>query len=285
MSSRGLQSAWPRRVWERLKQRPYVLPLVFVGVFLLSMWALNRERPFELDDISPAVLAAIPENICAQGPRFSTLKTTTKRELRLEGIPYEVTIERVEKALGRGIALRRERWFHKNELSPVRETRMFTLCDSMSLDYHERSPMPFFGDLLKELGWYREKIIGLQVRELRDFPTTKGGIFDYTKITSAALNPDTGLKEDVVKPTRCEVVSRINADRFHPKLTGDGYQLNCVSERDVTTTGGIPSKVKTEKIKRVSVFYFIEQLGWQFHVTDQDGELRTDSKLVNFQAE
>jgi hypothetical protein len=268
-----------------LKAHPALLSFLFVTIAVVSMWAMNREKPFVFDDVSPTAVAALAANPCGPEPKFTVLRTTLTRELREEGAIAQVTIDRVEKYLRHGVVERREQWFHKNKSAPVFEIRSFTACGLLSLDYHERSPLPIFGRLMKETGWKREKITGLEVHEHHDFPFSRGGVMAYTKTTVADLNTDTGLRETASKPTRCVVVERTDAARLNRKLTGDAQHVTCTSERLVKTTGGIPAKEKDEKIERSSVYYFVEQLGWMVQVREAEGDSRSFSKLVDFSIE
>jgi hypothetical protein len=50
----------------------------------------------------------------------------------------------------------------------------------------------------------------------------------------------------------------------------------------ITTTGGIPAKEKSEKIKRTTTYYFIEQLGWFLPAREVIDEDRWTTTLVDF---
>lgn len=249
------------------------------------MWLLNDERPFELSDVSPEVLAAIAANPCAAEPRWKTLKTKYMRKLWERGHSEEASVERVETHLRDAIVLKHERWFEKNRRPPVSEIRSFTFCAMMALDYRERGLTPVFSNLLKDTGWLREKITGVQIHELKGYPNSLSGIFAFTKKTSAELNADTGLQETTVRPVRCTVDEKFKASTLHPKLTGDAYRINCTSEWDINTTGGFPAAQKNEKLKRSTVYHFIEQWGWGFPATSSEADARWEWTLVDFSLE
>ena len=270
------------RTWQWLKERPWVAPLVLIGGALLVMWALYREAPFELSDVPPEVLAAIPEKLCESGPKFKTLTTRLKRVVKTKDGSAEADVQRVESHVEGSIALRREKWFETNTVSPISEMRSFSVCGFISLHYDERQPLPIFGNIAKELGWSKDRITALTFHTQTAFPTKLGGEIAFTKATNNDLNPDTRLKEAAVRPTRCEVADRIKANKVHAKLTGDAYQVNCSSDTAITTTGGIPAKEKSEKIKRTTTYYFIEQLGWFVPAREVIDEDRWTTTLVDF---
>jgi hypothetical protein len=265
------------------KRRPYVISLVFVFIFFLAMWVGGRERPFELENVSRNVVDALAADPVLPEPRFQRLKTTIKREIRIDGLPAEVIVERTESRLQYGIALRREQWYHNNLFVPVRESRSFGVGGLMTLDYDERSPLPVFGALLKEDGWAREKVTELKINEKHGFPSTLGGVLDFTKLTSTDLNPYTGLRETLTQKTRCTVESKTVASRIHSRLNGDAYQVNCRSEKEVRTQGGIPPKERVESSSRVTAYYFIEQWSWFFQWIYSEGDYRQMSELVSFE--
>jgi hypothetical protein len=86
------------------------------------MWITNRERPYLLSDLPRDVLTKATENFCVNEAKFKVLKTSFKHEYMLNGVPVTVTVERIEENVGRGVALRREKWFHKNSAWPVYES-------------------------------------------------------------------------------------------------------------------------------------------------------------------
>lgn len=250
------------RVWKFLKLRPYVISLFFVAFFFFTMWAMNREKPYLLSDLPSEVLATATANFCVPEAKFKFLKTSFKHEYRLNDVPVTVTVERIEENVGRGIALRREKWFHDNSTWPIYESRQYIAGGFMSLKFDDREPMPLFGSLLKEDGWARSKTVELRVKKRIGLLGDDGGACEFEKRSDTDLNEYTGLREDMLQQTRCITVSRLNASKIHPRLSGDAYQVNCEGERAINTTGGIPSKEKKETTKRVHVYYFVPAWSW-----------------------
>jgi len=273
------------RVWIWLKRRPYIVSALLVLVAMSSVWLLNKERPFELANVSPGVLAAIAENPCAAEPKWKTLRTKYTRKMSERGQSEEVSVDRVETHLRDAIVLKREQWFEKNKPSPVSELRSFTFCGMMALNYHERGLTPVFSNLLKETGWLREKITGVQIHELKGYPNTVNGVFAYTKTTEAELSADTGLRDATVRPVRCTVDEKFKASALHPRLSGDAYRVSCTSEWDIRTTGGFPATERNDKVKRVTVYHFIEEWGWGFPVRSFEADARWEWTLVDFSVE
>jgi len=271
------------RIW--LRRRPYIASALLVIGFMFSMWLMNKERPFELANVSPEVLAVIAANPCAAEPKWRTLRTKHTRKMSERGVSEEVSVERVETHLRDAIVSKREQWFEKNKRTPVTELRSFTFCGMMALDYDERGLTPVFSALLKETGWLREKITSLKIHELKGYPDTVNGVFGYTKTTEAEINADTGLRDATVRPVRCSVDERLKASTVHPRLSGDAYRINCTSEWDIKTTGGFPATEKNEKLKRATVYHFIEQWGWGFPVRSVEADALWEWTLVEFSVE
>lgn len=277
--------AAPARVWAWLKCRPYIASALLVLTAMFSMWILNEERPFELGNVSPEVLAAITASPCAAVPKWKTLRSKYTRKMLERGQSEEVVVERVETHLRDAIVLKKEQWFEKNRHPPVSELRSFTFCGMMALDYQERGLMPIFSGLLKETGWLREKITSLTIHELKGYPNTLTGVFAFTKTTDAELNADTGLRDATVRPVRCTVDEKFDASTVHPGLNGAAYRINCASEWDVKTSGGFPATEKNEKVKRATFYHFIEQWGWGFPVSSVEADARWEWTLVDFSVE
>src|SRR5688500_11319907 len=101
-----------------LKHRVYVLPLAVVALIFVVMWMFNRERPPQLESVSRDVLASIPDGFCTATPKFKKLITTFKTQVRDDGFPTDLHVERVDTILRGVIASRRETWFTENRLSP-----------------------------------------------------------------------------------------------------------------------------------------------------------------------
>lgn len=286
-----MEQATLRRARDFLKRNRYVIALAFIGFFILLVWAANRGNPLEWADVSPRVLAALPKSLCDAGPKFKILTTSFKRQIRQDGMPSEVSVERTDRHLGNGIALRLEKWFERNDSTPVFENRSFIVCGFLTLDYHERTPSPLSGELLKEAGWLREQITRLEIREFSDFPQIQGGVFNFTKQTVAELNSYTGLQQATTRATRCSVVQKLSAADIHPKLGGDAYQVNCTANIEALTSGGIPPQKMSEKVQRTTAFYYVEQLGWLVQSTSSEsaesteGAYKTGSILVDFSVE
>jgi hypothetical protein len=263
------------RAWDFLKRRPYVITIVFVLVFFCLMWVMNREQPYLLSDLPPEVLATARENFCFPEAKFKVLKTNFKYEWQQDGNPFTVTVESIEENIGKGIALRREKYFYDNATWPVQEVREYIVGGLMMLKMDVRQPMPLFGSFLREDGWERSKTSTLKVNQRVGQLNNEGGVCEFEKRVTTEVNDYTGLREDLWQKTRCVVVSRMNAYTIHPRLTGDAYQINCHGERVISTSGGIPEKTKQENLNRVSVYYFIPEWAW---VINARRDVNTDSK-------
>src|SRR5262245_37399508 len=128
-----MRGGMPARWLTFLKARPYTISVAFIAVFFVLMWAWGRERPFTVDQVSGDVMGILSAHRVVPEPRFRRLRMTIRRDVDINGVPAEVTVERTEIHMRQGIAERRERWFHENPISPIWESRSFTLGGFVSL--------------------------------------------------------------------------------------------------------------------------------------------------------